>query len=645
VRRLGDRLELGAVGPGGVAVRVPASEPRFIAVDLGPDRKALHHAVATGSRAVVDVGWGGVSLRSARGVQWQVPVLEDDEAATLDRATLRLSVPDRGVTWLGTVLSAASAVTVVPSAARSAPTVVVLGDGSARPVDVGGIPVAAGMDHVSGEFPTSSVPLPLAGSLPVGERVVSLGLDADLALVPVVGTWGIDPDGEFLATVRTRATPQGCVGAPVVRGGGLAGVVTAAQPAQEGSVRLRVSARRLDLMARGPSPTTEAVLTIELLPATRSTSVLVAWGQADRRHALLVDGGPRPAAELVRRVRSAVGERLDLVIGTHPDADRIEGLLELLDSGLVIDDVWFNGPAQLGVEPTEAGAGPTRTVQRFVDLTPSLNRAFSGRAIAVNPDTGELPVVELSGGARITVLGPPRTALGRLARLWGSRGDGLGEGAASSADEPSPEHAGLRGQLDVWERFVASQDPKTANPDVMAQANAEIARLRAAGFPSQEAPARLGGDASVSNQASIAVLIEYNGRSVVAPGDASAEHLATMISRLARERGTSRLFVDCFVLPHAGSRHNVSAGLLDVIEADTYAIGTDGSRFHHPDVETIEAIGRSRPGATVAFNYRTAFTANDAVLKLAKRFDLHLIYPPPDDDGDLLIAPVRPSRP
>jgi hypothetical protein len=299
-----------------------------------------------------------------------------------------------------------------------------------------------------------------------------------------------------------------------------------------------------------------------------------------------------------------VGGRLDLVIGSHPDADRIEGLIELLDSRLVaIDDVWFNGPIQLGVEPTEDGAGPTRTVRRFVDIAPSLNRAFSGRAVAVDTDNGELPVVELPGGARITVLAPPRTALGRLARLWGSGGDWLGEGAQSFADEPS--------------------------------------LARAAGVPSKEPPGRLGGDVSVSNQASIAVLVEYARRSVVVPGDAGAEHLAAVISRLARERGTGRLFVDCFVLPHGGSRHNVSTGLLDVIEADTYAIGTDGSRFGHPNFETIEAVGRSRPGATVAFNYRTAFTANDDILKLAKRFGLRLAYPSPEDDGDLLIAPVR----
>jgi len=58
---------------------------------------------------------------------------------------------------------------------------------------------------------------------------------------------------------------------------------------------------------------------------------------------------------------------------------------------------------------------------------------------------------------------------------------------------PSPflspaDFAGLRGQLDVWERYLASQDPATAQPALIAEVRAEIDRLRTALGQASPAP-------------------------------------------------------------------------------------------------------------------------------------------------------------
>jgi hypothetical protein len=286
---------------------------------------------------------------------------------------------------------------------------------------------------------------------------------------------------------------------------------------------------------------------------------------------------------------------LDLVIATHPDADRIEGLIELVGSSIPVGDVWFNGPSQLpgSDDGIEFLGGRHRTVAHFLDTSPDLNMLLSGRAVMVEPD-GPLPVIEVPGGATLTVLGPTADALERLAATWRL------ETSMSSSSGSS---------LDDVPRADTTEGPL------------------------------LGGDASVNNQASIAVLLEFEGHSVLVPGDLPGEALARSVERLNAERGVRRLFVDVFVVPHAGSRRSVTEELLELVEADVYAFGTDGSLFRHPDIETIEAIGQSRPGATLAFNYRTEFTSNDRVREVAKPFDLHLVYPPPSDEGDLLLAP------
>lgn len=582
LRRIGDRLELGAVGPGGVALMVPASEPRFVTVHGAELDGPLEIAVPSGERVEFGVGWGAVELQAADGQRWSSPVVGDDEWRVVRGVS---QVPERGEspdTLIRTIVGEHQAVTVSTEPDASGTR--------------GGLVRRPLLD--TGLRPQ---PLPLAEAVPLEARVVSIGLDGVRARQVVVGIWNDDEDAGPTVLARTRALPELCLGAPVVHEGRLAGVVTQAVPetagrssGEEGWVRLFVANRPQDL-TEGFFREAPAGIGVELLPASNGAAVLIGWGPADARHHLLFDGGPQLTAKaLTERLRSLARGGLDLVAVSHADADRVQGVTHLLEAGIRPEDLWFNGPDQLGLRHGVRGAHSV-AVERLLAATGRLNAAFSGEAIVVPPQ-GPLPRIELAGGASITVLAPDDRALAALAPSWNRDATRRSMSKASSAVD----------------EFPADEAPDEKPP---------------------RRPPKFGSDRGINNGASLVLLFECEGRSVLLPGDTHADTLVNALRRLATERGRSGIYVDVFVLPHGGSRGNITPELFDVLEAGTYAVSTDGSRFGHPDPETIDLIARRAQGATLAFNYRRKTTERWANETFLREHRLQVLFPDAPEGG------------
>ena len=146
------------------------------------------------------------------------------------------------------------------------------------------------------------------------------------------------------------------------------------------------------------------------------------------------------------------------------------------------------------------------------------------------------------------------------------------------------------------------------------------------------ATSRFIADNGAANAASIAFLAEFHDRSLLIGGDAQAAVLCESIRTLLAQRHQSRLRVDAFVLPHAGSARNLNRELLELLACDRYLISTDGTAFMHPDRETVARIimyGRastdSRP--VLVFNYRTRYTEIWADPSLQERYRYDAVYP------------------
>jgi beta-lactamase superfamily II metal-dependent hydrolase len=280
------------------------------------------------------------------------------------------------------------------------------------------------------------------------------------------------------------------------------------------------------------------MISIELLPAAHGDAIWIEYGPPSRPHRILIDGGPAPTYEsgLRRRIAMLPEQKrgLELMVVTHIDADHIDGALILLQElaalKIHIDDLGFNGWAQMSRED-EASICYAPLQGEFlgglIEVDPELkgvwNMHFDHGAVVVRDD-GPLPIVELHGGATLTLLGPLEEDLRRLRASW-----------ASAIRDFSPG--------DVDEALRRLRERREYQP---------------LSGPVTFAVPQSGDDKSVTNGSSISFVFEYGDILILLTGDAHAPSLEASLKRLADQRSLSRLHFDAVKLPHHGSMSNVS---------------------------------------------------------------------------------------
>lgn len=329
------------------------------------------------------------------------------------------------------------------------------------------------------------------------------------------------------------------------------------------------------------------MLQIEMLPAAHGDAIWIEYGPTTKPHRILIDGGPINAyAAVHRRLAAATSRRkdIDLFVITHIDTDHIDGAVLLLrDNSLRIQfgDIWFNAWEQLAPEPLGDTFGPEQG--EFVSALINLkhhpwNRAFNRRAAVVG-DSGPLPVVELPGGARLTLLSPGDRQLRRLRRNWSSV-------IADAGWTPGDTSASLK-------RLESRREYQPA--------------LRRDTFAGEV----FGTDNAVANGSTIAFILDFEGKRCLFAGDAFPDVLAEGLSRYAAANGlVDRVPLDALKLPHHGSAKNWSPELHQRLTAKNFLISTSGARFKHPDPTTIDQILADEPEPQVGlwFNYLSPTT-------------------------------------
>ncbi|MFZ0157894.1 MAG: CHAT domain-containing protein [Kineosporiaceae bacterium] len=320
-----------------------------------------------------------------------------------------------------------------------------------------------------------------------------------------------------------------------------------------------------------------ATVTVTAVHAACGDCLLLDYiGDDGVAHRILVDGGLGSAfGSGLGRVLGPPGSPtvVDVAVVTHIDGDHIAGVIQALrEKRLTADDYWFNGRDQIS-QPDEPAA--TRSVTQGDALSRLIpddrrNRVVDGRALVV-PASGP-PELALPGGATAVLLSPSPPRLTKLLAGW-----------------PEPTRGG-----DDLE-----------------------ALLRAFDVDLERGQGEMGRDGSVPNGASIAFLFEHDGASVLFTADAWASELVQSITALLAARNATRqtarpgappltaLPVQLFKLSHHGSRQNVTDALLDLIDPRQILICTDGSKFKHPDPDTLDLLRRHYPGVPVLFTDAT----------------------------------------
>jgi len=341
-----------------------------------------------------------------------------------------------------------------------------------------------------------------------------------------------------------------------------------------------------------------------MLPAAHGDALWIEYGDASMPHRVLVDGGPSSSTTR-QRLRGLISQRVatrpsgsagfELVAITHIDADHIAGLLDLFEDPQVeLDprDVWFNAWDHLPVDVLGAKQGE-RLSAALTKRREPWNADFGGAAV-VTTDNGALPAIRLPDDATLTLLSPTRTKLAELRPVWKKEVEKAGLVPGHGAAEPPRQ------------------------PDVLGAHAIDPGALAEEPFHS---------DPSAANGASIAMLMEFDGRSLLLTGDAHADVLVESLGRLANERRVERLKIDVIKLPHHGSKHNVSSELVGVADCNRFLFSTNGSIFHHPDPVAISRVVVERDDRQLLFNYRTQYTESWESPRLQRRFGYTPVYP------------------
>ena len=355
------------------------------------------------------------------------------------------------------------------------------------------------------------------------------------------------------------------------------------------------------------------MLRIEMLPARHGDCIFVEYGSAKKTYRMLIDAGPHQTYKDLRERILAIPEgkrHFELFVITHIDADHIEGAVRLLQDRklkITYGDIWFNGYRHLRRRKKEVLGGPLGEYLTSTILKEKLpwNEAFGGESVVV-PDEGPLPVHELKGGMKLTLLSPTWAQLEKLRPKWEKevKAAGIVPGHAKKAGE----------KLATVKRLQP----------ILGEAIVNVQKL--GGTPFKQ-------DTAAANGSSIAFLAEAGGARGIFSGDAFPNVLAASLRRLLK-KSSAKLALDFFKLPHHGSRSNVSPDLIDMITCKQYIFSSNGDLFEHPDQESVaRVIMHDKASPLLWFNYTTEFNKMWKNERLAAKHKYQVKYPPEGKDG------------
>jgi hypothetical protein len=305
---------------------------------------------------------------------------------------------------------------------------------------------------------------------------------------------------------------------------------------------------------------------------------------------IMIDCGPRGAWCKLQTFLDGLidkNKKIDLLILTHFDSDHIEGALAIFNTDRyrkLVREVWHNGLEQISPalerDDNKISSG-TRSAFRHINqqyqrhrlkmpvtstgISYSQSMSFSmalkknGYTVNTNPITDQTDSIHLGKENDIVVdfLLPKQAQLDALLSRFASKLKEM-EAAPALAEEA----------MDAFEALVLSTNKETYSGPISSS---------------------LTPDTSITNAASIAIVIRFHGYKFLFSGDAIGKPLSEALLSWQTATGESLQF-DVVKLPHHGSARNCPE-LLNTkgFGSKTYLISTNG-KYGHPGNETIEAI-------------------------------------------------------
>lgn len=350
------------------------------------------------------------------------------------------------------------------------------------------------------------------------------------------------------------------------------------------------------------------IFTVKFLPASYGDCIWIEYGNPNSIKRILIDGG---RGGTTKRIKELIDDlpleerQFELIVITHIDRDHIEGVLNLLEENRLdfgAKSLWFNGWKHLTSDPEIESFGAMqgeRLTAAILKHTIPWNPEFGSGAVVI-PDEGDLPIINLEGGMKLTLLSPTVNNLKVLRNTW----------------EKEIIKAGL---LPGYGEDDEVED-KNTDIEIFGFTNTDVEDLIHEEFVE---------DKSSANGSSISFIATFLEKSVLFTGDSFPSVIVDSLNKI--EKGL--IHFDLVKLSHHGSAHNTSPQLIEKLNCNKFVISTNGSIYQHPDNVTVARILKKEGNTKeILFNYKTEFNKIWDDKDLKEKYDFITHYPS-DDNG------------
>jgi beta-lactamase superfamily II metal-dependent hydrolase len=368
---------------------------------------------------------------------------------------------------------------------------------------------------------------------------------------------------------------------------------------------------------------------LTIFQSDKGDCLLLSAGTKNDPTHVLIDGGMRDSFRQHVASKIARLPQLDLVYVSHIDEDHISGVLQLMDDAfewLVHDhrrknggnpkkpgvprppkmrDVWHNAfrdQLKSAANGAEDVAIATSTV-----ASGSSNPEIHAAAVACQ----ELALSVPQGIQLSQRIGAKQLDL----RLNQGRGKLLQAGAKQKPIRVGPMKFTLigpfpdeiKGLKKEWIKWLSSKAAVLRVPQLRAKAEKDENRIASSVTELMDElafrAAKLGDRKSVTppNLASIMVLVEEDGRTLLLTGDGHHETILKGLERAGKMKAGGGLHVNVLKVQHHGSEYNLDRDFCRRVTADHYILCGNGAH-ENPDTEVLEAIIDSRLGEEPSAN-------------------------------------------
>lgn len=359
---------------------------------------------------------------------------------------------------------------------------------------------------------------------------------------------------------------------------------------------------------------------IKIFPALNGDSILL--DLSDKL--LLIDGGyvntfnEFLCSELKKK--SEEGKRISHLIVTHIDSDHISGIVRLLEKNtnseiISIDNIWHNSYRHIkefsdnlslkdyeGKEDLSALSSKSylkEVIEGRHEISAEQgstlgalilkgdykwNSEFGGKAVSIN----NLDAISIDDNTTIRILSPNNEKLSKLKKYWSMELYKKGYQILEDDSNYDDAFEFLLAQ-EKQKKVLLKKDISGGDIDIEKLNNVEVVE-----------------DSSATNGSSISFVVEKDDKKLLFLADSHPSMILESLKTHYLEDEFPIKF-DAIKLSHHGSITNTSKELLELIDSENYIISSNGSKFGHPDIETIARI----------INRKSTFTRN-----------LHFNYPP-----------------